>query len=84
MTKEDIEIEACLYEDGCHNPSIQDHFVDGAEWAYKKMYWEARKAFCNTVCTNGCPQKKNNIEGGGGIIVNCDKLASFIKELKSD
>lgn len=37
MTQEDIEIEACLYEDACHNPSVQQHFIDGANWAKDKM-----------------------------------------------
>lgn len=37
MTREDIEIEACLYEDGCHNPSVQKHFKDGAEWAKQEL-----------------------------------------------
>lgn len=37
MTREDIEIEACLYEDGCHNPSAQKHFKDGAEWARQEI-----------------------------------------------
>lgn len=41
MTKEDIEIQACLYEDGCHNPSIQDHFADGAKWAKEILLKEA-------------------------------------------
>lgn len=33
MNKEDIEIEAALYEDACYNLSIQQHFIDGADWA---------------------------------------------------
>lgn len=37
MTKEDIEIQAALYEDSCHNPSVQQHFIDGAEWAKEEL-----------------------------------------------
>lgn len=49
MTKEDIEIQACLYEDGCHNPSIQTHFIEGAQWAREEMMKKACDAYCK-VC----------------------------------
>lgn len=37
MTKEDIEIQAALYEDSCHNPNIQTHFIEGAEWVKENI-----------------------------------------------
>ncbi|MDO4803077.1 MAG: hypothetical protein Q4A15_13000 [Prevotellaceae bacterium] len=43
MSKEDIEIEAALYEDACHNPSIQQHFIDGANWAKCELIEKACK-----------------------------------------
>lgn len=58
MTKEDIEIRACLYEDGCHNPSIQDHFADGAEWARKQMLEQACR-----VCCECCSCHKDLCDG---------------------
>lgn len=48
----------------------------------KKLYWGLRKSFCKSVCPDGCPQLKDDIEGGGGIVVSCDKYHRFIEELE--
>lgn len=45
----------------------------------KSIYWKIRKAFCNAVCPNGCPQLKCDIESGGGLVVECDKLNKFVE-----
>lgn len=47
MTLEDIEIQACLYEDSCHNPSIQKHFRDGAEWASRECAHDSHLVSAN-------------------------------------
>lgn len=45
MTREDIEIAACLYEDSCHTPSAQRHFIDGVEWL-QEQYTKNRLEHC--------------------------------------
>lgn len=45
-----------------------------------EMYWKARKAFCVTICKcDLCPFLAENIDGGGGVVVGCDKLETFVK-----
>lgn len=43
MTNENIHLQALLYEDECHNPSVQKHFEDGAEWARNEVIDRACK-----------------------------------------
>lgn len=50
MTKEDIHIQALLYEDECHNPSVQKHFEDGAEWAREETIKEASLWLSDFLC----------------------------------
>lgn len=86
MKREDIEKEA---DKRYKHPQIDNMdacghqaFCEGAEWMQRKMYWKARKAFCKTACPDGCPQTKDDIEGGGGLAVNCNKLKSFVKTME--
>lgn len=61
--KEEIEIEACLFECGCHNSSVQHHFLEGAECMRKLLIEKACDAYCkvcghfaHTVPTHICRQ----------------------------
>ncbi len=79
------ELNADYYDDD-ENPLYRKCDVKAAcdemaEWMYKKMYWKARKAFCETTCGE-CPLNHDDIEGGGGLVVQCDKLEMFYKELQ--
>lgn len=56
---------------------IENGYIKGA----KRMYWNARKAFCG-VCGNKC--QIDDIEGGGGTVVNCDKLETFCRLIKGE
>lgn len=48
----------------------------------RRLYWQARKAFCRVTCeSETCPLIKDDIEGGGGLVVSCKKLESFDKLL---
>lgn len=50
----------------------------------RKMYWTARKAFCKATCKcDVCPLVADDIEGGGGVVVNCDKLETFVKTFET-
>lgn len=37
MNKEYIEIAAARYEEHCNNQSVKKHFIDGVDWAEKKL-----------------------------------------------
>lgn len=49
----------------------------------RKMYWNGRKAFCKATCGETCPLLVDDIEGGGGLAVNCNKLKTFVETYKT-
>lgn len=50
----------------------------------REMYWKARKAFCKATCKcDVCPLLTDDIEGGGGLVVDCNKLETFVKTFET-
>lgn len=47
--KEEIEIEACIFEDSCHNRSVQHHFLEGAECMRKLLIDKACEWFLSQI-----------------------------------
>ena len=46
----------------------------------REMYWKAREAFCKTTCKcDVCPLFTGDIEGVGSVVVDCDKLETFVE-----
>lgn len=54
------------------------------EKAKRILHWAARKAFCKTQCGDKCPLIKDDIEGGGGLAVDCKPLDNFDNNLKQE
>lgn len=63
------------YEFVYSNREIEDACIELGS----KMYWKARKAFCKATCGDMCPLLADDIEGNVGVIVDCDKLETFVK-----
>lgn len=63
--------------------SCKDEIIPYVNTEERKMYWKARKAFCKTTCGE-CPLHTDDIEGGGGTVVQCDKLEMFDKILRGE
>lgn len=89
--KEDLEIIKRAEEYACGiNPKSKREikqlvgaYIVGSEDMRRQMFWKVRKAFCKTTCGE-CPLNHDDIEGGGGLVVQCDKLEMFNKELKGE
>lgn len=64
----------CSYDAGFHCGAVDQEKID---------FWKARKVFCKVTCGE-CPLHTDDIEGGGGLVVQCDKLEMFDKELKKE
>lgn len=78
MSKEDIEIEAALYEDACHTPSIQQHFIDGANWAKHETVDKA----CDWLMEHVLDYV--SFDHLNGIDIEYDELTSNLKKAMED
>lgn len=78
MEKEDLEIQACLYEDSCHNPSIQAHFIDGAEWAEKKIIEKACELYKEEIKQMKC--LLNHFSKGAGELIDLERSLEIFKQ----